>query len=80
LGERHPKPPLFPRDPARRAELEVFPGWFNEVWKLTPNAIEGERVDERPATLAALCTICVQNLERVIELWTPEGGVRTMKR
>jgi glutathione S-transferase len=37
-----PEPPLFPRDPARRAELDVFLEWFNEVWKRPPNAIEEE--------------------------------------
>ena len=58
LEARHPEPPLFPRDPARRAELDVFLQWFNEVWKVAPNAIEdeleGERPDrERVAALAA---------------------------
>jgi glutathione S-transferase len=42
LEQRYPEPPLFPRDPARRAELEVFLEWFNEVWKGPPNAIEAE--------------------------------------
>jgi glutathione S-transferase len=42
LEERHPDPPLFPRDPARRAELDVFLEWFNEVWKRAPNTIEEE--------------------------------------
>jgi glutathione S-transferase len=46
LEERHPDPPLFPRDPARRAELDVFLEWFNEVWKVAPNTIEHEL--ERP--------------------------------
>lgn len=32
-------PPLYPADPARRAELEVFVDWFNQVWKREPNAI-----------------------------------------
>ena len=35
-------PPLFPRDAARRAELDVFLDWFNEVWKVAPNAMEAE--------------------------------------
>ena len=50
LEERHPEPPLFPRDPARRAELDVFLEWFNEVWKVAPNTIEDEleRVGARP--------------------------------
>jgi maleylpyruvate isomerase len=42
LEERWPDAPLFPGDPARRAELDVFLEWFNEVWKLPPNAIEEE--------------------------------------
>jgi glutathione S-transferase len=42
LEERYPDPPLFPRDPARRAELDVFLEWFNEVWKGPPNAIDAE--------------------------------------
>jgi len=48
LEERHPDPPLFPRDPARRAELDVFLEWFNEVWKVAPNAIEDELEQEDP--------------------------------
>ena len=42
LEETRPDPPLFPRDPARRAELDVFLEWFNEVWKGPPGAIEAE--------------------------------------
>jgi maleylpyruvate isomerase len=42
LEERYPDPPLFPSEPARRAELDVFLEWFNEVWKGPPNAIEAE--------------------------------------
>ena len=42
LEERWPDPPLFPREAARRAELDVFLDWFNRVWKVAPNAIEAE--------------------------------------
>jgi glutathione S-transferase len=42
LEDRWPDPPLFPRDAARRAELDVFLDWFNEVWKRAPNSIEDE--------------------------------------
>jgi glutathione S-transferase len=42
MEELHPEPPLFPADPAVRAELEVFLEWFNEVWKRPPNEIEAE--------------------------------------
>jgi glutathione S-transferase len=48
LEERHPEPPLFPRDPARRAELDVFLEWFNEVWKVAPNGIEEALEREHP--------------------------------
>ena len=48
LEERRPDPPLFPRDPARRAELDVFLDWFNEAWKVAPNAIEAELEREDP--------------------------------
>ena len=42
LEERHPDPPLYPPDDPRRAEVETFIDWFNEVWKVWPNAIEAE--------------------------------------
>jgi glutathione S-transferase len=48
LEARWPDPPLFPRDPARRAELDVFLEWFNEVWKQPPNAIEAELQRDQP--------------------------------
>ncbi len=39
LEERFPEPPLFPADPARAAEVEVFLDWFNRAWKREPNLI-----------------------------------------
>ena len=43
LEERYPDPPVYPEDPARRAEVELFVDWFNRVWKVAPNAIaDGE--------------------------------------
>jgi glutathione S-transferase len=42
LEELVPEPPLWPADPARRAEAEIFVAWFNRVWKVAPNAIEAE--------------------------------------
>jgi glutathione S-transferase len=33
LESRYPEPPLFPTEPARRAETEVFVEWFEGVWK-----------------------------------------------
>jgi glutathione S-transferase len=48
LEARWPDPPLFPREPAHRAELDVFLDWFNRVWKLAPNTIEAELESEAP--------------------------------
>jgi glutathione S-transferase len=48
LEELQPEPPLFPRDDARAAELEVFLDWFNRIWKRPPNEIEAERGQAQP--------------------------------
>ncbi len=43
LEERFPDaPPLYPNDPARRADCLVFIDWFNRVWKRPPNEMEAE--------------------------------------
>ena len=42
IEERFPDPPLFPADPARRAEVRVFVDWFDGVWKAPPNRIDAE--------------------------------------
>jgi RNA polymerase-associated protein len=39
LEERFPDPPLFPVEPAARAEVDVFIDWFNRAWKREPNLI-----------------------------------------
>jgi glutathione S-transferase len=52
LEEQFPEPPLYPADPARRAEVEVFVDWFNLVWKRWPNEIN-DRVADRSDELAA---------------------------
>jgi glutathione S-transferase len=57
LEERHPEPPMYPKDPARREEVLVFLDWFDLVWKRPPNLIAdaltaGETPD--PAWSAAL--------------------------
>lgn len=60
LERRYPEPPIYPSEPARRAEVEVFIDWFTEVWKLSPNTIENElegspdpQVIERESALMA---------------------------
>src|SRR3954453_9772047 len=48
LERRRPEPPLYPRVPARRIELELFLDWFDRVWKGPPNAIEAELGRDEP--------------------------------
>jgi glutathione S-transferase len=56
LERRFPDPPLFPPEPARRAEVRVFVEWFDRVWKGPPNAIDAEltRPDPDHVRIAAL--------------------------
>jgi glutathione S-transferase len=39
---RWPEPPLWPAEPAARAEMDTFIDWFNLVWKSAPNGIDAE--------------------------------------
>jgi glutathione S-transferase len=48
LEERFPEPPLYPAEPARRAELRTFVDWFNRVWKRPPNLIVDEEAKAEP--------------------------------
>jgi glutathione S-transferase len=48
LEKRFPEPPLYPADPARRAELQLFVDWFNRVWKGPPNEIVAEEEKPQP--------------------------------
>ena len=48
LDERFPKRPLYPANPARRAELRLFVDWFNQVWKRPPNLIVEEETKIEP--------------------------------
>ncbi|HZN55972.1 MAG TPA: glutathione S-transferase family protein [Candidatus Polarisedimenticolaceae bacterium] len=55
LEETYPGAPLYPKDPARRAEMDVFIEWFNRVWKRPPNLIfdELQRSDPDPVKMDA---------------------------
>jgi glutathione S-transferase len=53
LEGRTPDPPLFPTDPARRAEVDVFIEWFERVYKAAPNELEDQPDRERVEALGA---------------------------
>jgi glutathione S-transferase len=65
LEERYPDPPLYPREPAGRAECVLFVDWFNRVWKAPPNAIEAElrQVNPNAATVATLAGEMTRSLD-----------------
>ena len=67
LEQLHPDPPLFPRDPARRAELSIFLEWFNELWKRPPNEIEAEL--GRPETDVAKIERLSERMDRWLDLF-----------
>jgi glutathione S-transferase len=72
LEELHPEPPLYPRDPARHAELDVFVEWFNGVWKRPPNEIERilglpETDPHQIAELAGLMDDWLDFFERMLD-------------
>jgi glutathione S-transferase len=48
LERLQPDPPLYPREPARRAEVEIFVDWFNRVWKRPPNELEAQLTKGEP--------------------------------
>ena len=48
IERRWPDPPLWPADPARRAETDTFIDWFNLVWKGPPNEIDALLGDPEP--------------------------------
>jgi glutathione S-transferase len=72
LEERNPDPPLFPGDPARRAEMETFIDWFNRIWKTWPNGIEAELGLAEPNydAIAAMAAELDHALDRFEQLLT----------
>ena len=72
LERLHPSPALYPADPGRRAEVDVFVDWFDGVWKLAPNAIEAALAVERPdqlriAGLAATMAAALDRFEALLD-------------
>jgi maleylpyruvate isomerase len=61
LEERVPDPPLF-----GLPEVDLFAEWFNEVWKVPPNAIEASTDPELIALLAARMDGWLDLFERLL--------------
>jgi glutathione S-transferase len=71
LEQRFPEPPLYPDDPAQRAEIRIFVDWFNRVWKRPPNLIYDEETKPEPdrekiAALAARITAALPLFEDLL--------------
>ena len=67
LDETYPENPLYPGDPARRAEMLLFIDWFNRVWKRPPNEIETEM--RRPSPDAARIERLGRAMTRALDLF-----------
>lgn len=72
LEERFAQAPLYPADAAGRARVIRFIDWFDDVWKVAPNAIEAEigraRPDvERIDELAAQMNAALARFEEMLE-------------
>jgi glutathione S-transferase len=48
IDARRPQPPLYPADPAQRRTVQAFIDFFNDVWKVAPNAIADGVGDPAP--------------------------------
>jgi maleylpyruvate isomerase len=71
IEERWPDPPLWPAEPARRAEADTFVDWFNLVWKVAPNAMDAELERDAPdrervAALGAQLTASLERFEALL--------------
>jgi glutathione S-transferase len=67
LEERFPGAALYPADAAGRARMMRFIDWFDDVWKVAPNAIEAEIGREVPdvARIEALAEEMACSLDRL---------------
>lgn len=66
LDERHPEPPLYPADRARRAETLLFIDWFNRVWKVAPNQIEADPEGAEVEALSAQMSAHLDLFEQML--------------
>ena len=62
-----PEPALWPAEPARRAEADVFVDWFNRVWKVAPNLLADEPEMPGREMLAAELRGSVERFEALLD-------------
>jgi glutathione S-transferase len=67
LETRFPEPPLFPRSPARAAEVRLAIDWFNRVWKGPPNELAAGVGEERARLLRGLMTERLRVFEDLLD-------------
>ncbi len=67
LEERFRDRPLYPPDAVGRARVIHFVGWFDDAWKVAPDAIAAEIERERPdlARIDALAGAMARALDRL---------------
>jgi glutathione S-transferase len=72
LEERYPEPRLYPREAARRAEVETFLDWFDYTWKRAPNLLYAEVTkpvpdEARVAELGGRITAALDRFEALLD-------------
>jgi glutathione S-transferase len=67
LESRHPEPPLYPRAPARAAEVRLLIDWFNRVWKRPPNQIADGAPEDLARALRARMAAWLEVFEDLLD-------------
>ena len=65
LEQHYPEPPLYPREEAQRAAMDVYVDWFNRVCKRPANEIETELLADKrdQQRIEELAAWMVRNLD-----------------
>ena len=76
IEERYPHAPLYPASAAGRARMLHFIDWFDNVWKVAPNAIEEEIGRDAPDVerIDALARDMSAALDRFESMLARAGG------
>ena len=76
LERRHPERPLYPSESEERHRMLAFIAWFNDIWKVAPNAIEAELRKDKPddGRIDALAREMATALDRFEAMLAGGGG------